>query len=173
MRGTRSIAGAAALGFVIACALPALAQTTAQPTDISPLATQIGTLLADPKVEGAHWGISVTQLDGTSIYALNDAQLFHPESNVKLFTTAAALGLLNKDIYYTNAWLQGDITTPGTVKGNIALYGNGDSFLSDTPEHYVAHTPHSSPPTLARLDELAANLAAQLVKPGVTKSTAR
>jgi len=152
-----SIASVAAL--LCACAMQAQ----------MPLATTIGTLLADPKVEGAHWGISVTQLDGTPIYALNDDQLFQPASNVKLFTTAAALGLLDrKSTWSTYAEFDGSLTENGSAKGNISFYGFGDAFLSDDPTHYVANAPHPPPPTLARLDELAADLAAKLTKAGVT-----
>lgn len=163
----------AALVIFLACALPAFtqtaAQTPAQTTDTSPLATTIGTLLADPKVAGAHWGISVTELDGTPVYALNDDKLFQPASNVKLFTTAAALGLLDhKWAWSTYAGFDGFLTEKGSAKGNISFYGLGDAFLSDDPTHYVADAPHPPPPTLARLDDLAADLATRLAKAGVT-----
>jgi len=134
-----------------------------------PLATTIGSLLADPKITGTHWGISVTQLDGTPIYALNDDKLFQPASTVKLFTTAAALGLLDrKATWSTTAQFFGSLTETGTAKGNITFFGSGDAFLSDTPDHYVAHAPHPPPPTLARLDALATDLASKLAEAGIT-----
>jgi serine-type D-Ala-D-Ala carboxypeptidase/endopeptidase (penicillin-binding protein 4) len=162
-RRVGSVAGAIAL--LMACAIPAYAQTEAA----SPLAATIGTLLADPRVEGAHWGISLTQLDGTPIYALHDDQLFQPASNVKLFTTAAALGLLDRNATWsTYAEFYGSLGENSSATGNISLYGLGDAFLSDNPVHYVAHAPHPPPPTLTRLDELASDLAAKLAKAGVT-----
>lgn len=155
--------GIAAL--ILACATSSYAQTDTA----APLAATIGTLLADPKIESAHWGISVTQLDGTPIYTLNDAQLFQPESNVKLFTTAAALELLgSKTTWSTYANFYGSPTKDGSARGDVYFYGMGDAFLSDRPVHYAAHTPHTPPPTLARLDELATDLAGQLSKADIT-----
>jgi serine-type D-Ala-D-Ala carboxypeptidase/endopeptidase (penicillin-binding protein 4) len=152
------IAGAAALLF--ACAIPAYAQTEVA----SPLAATIGTLLADPKVEGAHWGISVTQLDGTPIYALNDDQLFQPASNVKLFTTAAALDILgekytSKTTIEVNAYRTG----AASVKGDVLIYSDGDAFLSDRAVPYNAKTP-DTPPTLSKLDALATQIAKAGIK---------
>src|SRR5277367_462466 len=50
------------------------------------LAKTIGTILSDPAVARAHWGISIVTLDGKPVYALNERQYFQPASNAKLFT---------------------------------------------------------------------------------------
>jgi len=132
-----------------------------------PLAATIGALLADPKIAGAHWGISVTQLDGTPIYALNDAQLFQPASNVKLFTTAAALGLLGeKTTYSTRLMLRGYITG-ATANGDVELYSDGDAFLSDRAVPYDPKA-DTFTPTFSKLDALVGQIAEQLQKAGVS-----
>jgi D-alanyl-D-alanine carboxypeptidase/D-alanyl-D-alanine-endopeptidase (penicillin-binding protein 4) len=132
------------------------------------LGVSINALLADPKIAGAHWGISVTQLDGTSIYALNDNQLFQPASDVKLFTTAAALSILNPQ-YLPKTTVRAVLYTKGAAipKGDVVMESNGDAFLSDRIVPYDGKTP-SAPPTLQKLDELAEQFSEKLRRVGVT-----
>jgi D-alanyl-D-alanine carboxypeptidase/D-alanyl-D-alanine-endopeptidase (penicillin-binding protein 4) len=132
------------------------------------LAATIQTLLAEPKIEGAHWGISVTQMDGSPVYALNDEKLFQPASNVKLFTTAAALGILGPEkTWKTSIRVVGYTSGPQTVKGDISIYGDGDAYLSDRPVPYNIKA-ETFTPTLGQLDLLAGQIAEQLAKANIT-----
>jgi len=123
------------------------------------LASAISGILSDPAVARAHWGISVVTPDGTPVYALNDQQYFQPASNAKLFTTAAALGLLGPDFTFkTYVVAQGPITD-GTLHGSLRLIGGGDPTLSGRAYPYSPHTDQVNPP-LQALDDLAAQVAA-------------
>src|SRR5438067_10267544 len=105
-----------------------VADQAAQPQSL-PLAEQIAQILSAPDVARDHWGIYVTTLDGNLIYALNEAQLFQPASNAKLFTTAAALALLGPD--KTSATRVTGNLNPRThtVEGDLTLVGAGDANL--------------------------------------------
>jgi D-alanyl-D-alanine carboxypeptidase/D-alanyl-D-alanine-endopeptidase (penicillin-binding protein 4) len=94
------------------------------------LQTQIDAALADPSLSTARVGVHVADLDsGAKLYAKNDGDKLNPASNVKLFTTAAALAMLGpeyrwKTVVYTDALPSG-----GEVKGKMYLKGHGDPTL--------------------------------------------
>lgn len=128
------------------------------------MAKTIDIILSDPAVARAHWGISVTTLDGKPIYAMNDRQYFKPASNAKLFTTAAALALLGPDFTMkTYVVAEGPVSSDGRLRGSLRLIGGGDPTLSGRAYPYNGHTERLDPPFKA-LDELAAQVAASGIK---------
>ena len=88
------------------------------------LAQQIAALVSQPAVTRAHWGVMVTTLDGRPIYALNEGQLFQPDSNAKLFTTAAAMALLGPHQRFTTRVEYGSLGSKDkTVEGDTVIIG--------------------------------------------------
>ena len=135
------------------------------------LPAQIAALLDDPAVSRAHWGIMVTSLDGALIYGLNQAQLFQPASNTKLFTTAAALALLDPDVHFvTKVIAEGTLTRKGELHGDLVLQGGGDANFASQLFPYVPPSKRpaqsSAAPTapLAAIDELADQVVAKGLK---------
>ena len=89
----------------------------------------------------------VTTLDGKPIYALNEAQLFQPDSNAKLFTTAAAMALLGPHQRFTTRIEYGSVGSKDkTIYGDIVIIGTGDGDLSgrDFPYHAPRETKNCS-----------------------------
>ncbi|WP_263382962.1 D-alanyl-D-alanine carboxypeptidase/D-alanyl-D-alanine endopeptidase [Granulicella arctica] len=115
----------------------------------SSLAAQIGAMVAEPAVIRAHWGVMVTALDGTSIFALNEGQLFQPASNAKLFTTTAAVHLLGENRRFTTS-VEG--AAGATMQGDLTLRGGGDANFSGSDVPYVE--PADRPKGAAKADPL-------------------
>jgi D-alanyl-D-alanine carboxypeptidase/D-alanyl-D-alanine-endopeptidase (penicillin-binding protein 4) len=140
-----------------------------QATENRSLAEQITALITAPAVSRDHWGIQVTTLDGTPIYSLNEAQLFQPASNAKLYTTSAAMALLGPDRTLETR-VSGNLDpTTGKVTGDLVLKGGGDANFDSGDLPYVApanrpknvpHVPHA----LRDIDDLVGQLAAAGVK---------
>ena len=136
----------------------------------SKLAREIEAVLAEPAVARAHWGIKVTTMEGTTLYSLNEGQLFQPASNTKMFTTATALALLGANTTFeTKVVAKGTFGAPGRLTGDVVLIGSGDANLSGREIPYVpsaqrpkvapGEQPPPGPPALRYLEELADQVA--------------
>lgn len=153
-----------------AICLPAYAKSHHKKHKPKPLKTQVAELLAEPAVSRAHWGIVVTEMDGAPIYAMNEAQLFQPASNNKMFTTATAMALLSPaNTIETRIVAKGIFNGPSKLAGDVVLIGAGDANLSGRALPYVepANRPNPAPPApdpLRYLAQMADQVAATGLK---------
>ena len=130
---------------------------------------QVRALTLDPTVAAAHWGVSVTTLEGMVLCALNEAQLFRPASNNKLFTIAAGLALLGPERRFTTSVQADGTLRDGVLEGNLRLLGGGDANLGSTDVPLVAPSdrPKAPPPpslTIADIEDLADQIYAKGVR---------
>lgn len=74
--------------------------------------------------------------DGTSIYKRNVSMPLIPASNMKLFTTAAALDLLSPDyVFTTRVEATGNISA-GILQGDLVIKGSGDPTIAARDHGY-------------------------------------
>ena len=157
--------------LLLAVAVTLSAQQAVLPASTASLREQVGAITGESAVSRAHWGVSVTRLDGTPVFAMNEAQYFQPASNAKLFTTAAAIALLGPDrTFETGVYAEGRRISPASLEGDLILRGGGDPNLSGTNLPYVSPalrpTRSPAPPVdpLRYLAELADKVAATGLK---------
>ncbi len=130
---------------------------------------KVRAVTAEPAVAGAHWGVSVTTLEGKPLCTSNDAQLFRPASNNKMFTAATALALLGPDRRFTTTVFGEGELAGGVLKGNLKLLGGGDANFGSHDVPYVEPTKPAKPAppepaTVADIEELADQVVAKGVK---------
>jgi serine-type D-Ala-D-Ala carboxypeptidase/endopeptidase (penicillin-binding protein 4) len=76
------------------------------------------------------WGALVISLDrGDTLLAVNAHRPLAPASNMKLFTSAAALHLLGPEFRYPTYLLADGPIRQGVLHGNLILFGTGDPSL--------------------------------------------
>jgi D-alanyl-D-alanine carboxypeptidase/D-alanyl-D-alanine-endopeptidase (penicillin-binding protein 4) len=155
-----------ALFLLTVCALvfPPSAQAASRQNS---LARQIEAILQASPAGRGFWGIEVVRLsDGEILYSRNTQHLFQPASNMKMFTTSAALSMLGPDFTFrTTVESSSAPDSHGRVK-DLVLVGRGDPNLGSRIVPYQYNSPARLP---ADLDF--EKLADQLVARGVREIT--
>lgn len=102
-------------------------------------------IIERPSFATTRWGILVESLDGRQvIFSHNPTQLFTPASNMKLYTTAAALVHLGPDFRFrTSVYATAKPDERGHLEGDLILYGRGDPNLSTRTVAHGVLTPLS------------------------------
>ena len=96
------------------------------------VAFEIDTLLNQAPTEMGWWGVKVQYANsGEVIYERNTAKLFMPASNMKMYTTAAALCLLGPQYKYATDFVSnGTLDETGVLSGDLIVKGSGDPSWS-------------------------------------------
>lgn len=96
------------------------------------LREQLDDTFNDPNVSNAFWGVLIKSLKtGEVIYKRNSDKLFNPASNIKLFTSTAALFLLGPNyVYQTGLYANGEIKN-NRLEGDLIIQGSGDPTISN------------------------------------------
>lgn len=99
---------------------------------LNELRNQLDDSFNDPGLNNVFSGAFIRSLKtGDVIYKRNADKLFMPASNMKLFTSAAALILLGHNyVYETNIFANGTIKN-GVLNGDLIIQGSGDPTISN------------------------------------------
>jgi D-alanyl-D-alanine carboxypeptidase/D-alanyl-D-alanine-endopeptidase (penicillin-binding protein 4) len=127
------------------------------------LGRRIEAILRRNDARRGFWGIVVARLpEGKILYERNADHLFLPASNMKLFTTAAAIEKLGPEfVFRTTVEAEGEPDANGRV-GNLFLVGRGDPNIGGRVLPYSPKTPETQP-----ADQVLGELAGQVVAKGV------
>jgi serine-type D-Ala-D-Ala carboxypeptidase/endopeptidase (penicillin-binding protein 4) len=100
------------------------------PPAIAALHSELAGLVDHPARRGEQWSILAVSLDrGDTLFARAPGMSLAPASNMKLFTTAAALEYLGAEHRFTTYLLADGPIRQGVLEGNLYLYGTGDPTL--------------------------------------------
>lgn len=95
-------------------------------------AFMIDTLLNQAPTDMGWWGVKIQYANtGELIYERNPTKLFMPASNMKMYTTAAALCLLSPQYRYrTDFVTSGSVDENGILRADLIIRGSGDPSWS-------------------------------------------
>ena len=95
------------------------------------LEERLASLVNGKTAQSADTSIEVVEVDNGEVVAQRNAHLpLAPASNMKLFTTAAAIDLLHPDFEInTTVFIRGNVDPTGTLTGDIKIVGRGDPTI--------------------------------------------
>jgi D-alanyl-D-alanine carboxypeptidase/D-alanyl-D-alanine-endopeptidase (penicillin-binding protein 4) len=124
----RSAARTADLATARPAAVAAPAEVSAA---VDSLRDELASLIRAPGWSSARYSVLVVSLDrGDTLFALNADRPLAPASNLKLYTTAAALYYLGPDFRFSTYVLGDGEVRGGVLDGDLILYGTGDPTIS-------------------------------------------
>lgn len=89
-------------------------------------------IIARPGWSGDRWSVTVRSIDrGDVLFSFGGGDPLAPASNMKLFTTAAALYYLGPDFRYNTFLMATGPVHDGVLDGDLVVYGTGDPTFSD------------------------------------------
>ncbi|HEX6135007.1 MAG TPA: D-alanyl-D-alanine carboxypeptidase/D-alanyl-D-alanine-endopeptidase [Longimicrobiales bacterium] len=96
------------------------------------LRTDLRGIIGRPGWRGDRWSVMVRSLDrGDTLFSYGGTDPLAPASNMKLFTTAAALYFLGPEFRYNTFLMATGPIRDGVLEGDVVVYGTGDPTLSD------------------------------------------
>lgn len=102
------------------------ASISARPA-VASIRTAVEEAIGDRAFDGALWGVVVADAStGQTLYGRNASLNVTPASNMKLFTTAAALETLGPEFRYTTTLYRGGPIIDGVLHGPLIVRGSGD-----------------------------------------------
>lgn len=99
---------------------------------VDQLRAELNQIFDEPAFSNAYWGVVIQSLqNGEILYSRNAHKNFIPASNMKLFTTAAALVKLGPEFRYcTKFYADSTIDDRGILTGNLIILGSGDPTIT-------------------------------------------
>ncbi|HKX29050.1 MAG TPA: D-alanyl-D-alanine carboxypeptidase/D-alanyl-D-alanine-endopeptidase [Blastocatellia bacterium] len=145
--------------------IPAVA-VSAKPQTLVEMQERIAALLDQPKFAAARWGARILTADGRIIYEQDADKTFIPASNLKLYTSAAALDAFGPDFKIKTSVYATKPVKAGLLRGDLILYGRGDPNLSprfetEDPLRYSELKPADR---IGAIEQLADQIAARGIK---------
>jgi D-alanyl-D-alanine carboxypeptidase/D-alanyl-D-alanine-endopeptidase (penicillin-binding protein 4) len=119
---------------VLAVQGPADATSTAghPAPEVVELQADLERLINSPGWSTDQWSVMVVSLDkGDTLFSHGPADLVAPASNMKVFTTSAALYYLGPDFRYNTFLMATGPIENGVLKGDLVLYGTGDPTFTN------------------------------------------
>lgn len=111
---------------------PSVVLASASVEAVATLQSDIDRYIREAGWRNDQWGVMVVSLTrGDTLYARGPDAPLAPASNMKLFTTAAALYYLGPRFRYNTFLLADGPVRSGVLEGDLVLYGTGDPTFSE------------------------------------------
>ena len=89
----------------------------------------VETIADDPTFAQAYVGVCVMDHQGNMLAGINQDKMLTPASNMKLFSTGAALHILGPEHRFETTLAYDGVIEDGALKGNLFVIGGGDPTL--------------------------------------------